>query len=192
MKILAFAATNNTQSINQQLLQSSIAHLKSQQAQPDDIDVQVLDLNDFEMPIYSQQREEASGIPDQAKAFYQAISDADAVLIAFAEHNASYTAAYKNVFDWASRIDMKVYQQKSVVMLATSPGPGGAKNVLNTAVTSAPYFGADVEASWSLPSFYQNFDSENQVVIDNDERQALHDALAALMTAAEARVSVVA
>jgi hypothetical protein len=45
-----------------------------------------------------------------------------------------------------------------MVLLATSPGPGGANTVLTAAVNSAPYFAGNVKASLSIPSFYDNFD----------------------------------
>jgi NAD(P)H-dependent FMN reductase len=59
-----------------------------------------------------------------------------------------------------SRIDMKVYQGKPTVLLATSPGPGGASTVLSAAKTSAPYFGMDVKANLSVGRFYDEFDME--------------------------------
>jgi len=61
-------------------------------------------------------------VPDLAHQFYKKIGEADALLISFAEHNGSYTAVFKNLYDWTSRIDMKVYQDKPVVMLSTSIG----------------------------------------------------------------------
>ena len=64
------------------------------------------------------------------------------------------------------RIDMKVYQGKPVVMLSTSPGPGGASSVLSSAVHSAPYFDADVKGSMSVPSFYDNFNVETGEIIN--------------------------
>ncbi|MGF1735285.1 NADPH-dependent FMN reductase [Photobacterium satsumensis] len=151
MKVLAIGATNSITSINKQLA-TYAAGLAS------DATVEVIDLNDFDMPVYSEQREKSCGIHEHAKRFYSKIGDADAVVISFAEYNGSYTAAYKNVFDWASRINMKVYQGKPVVMLATSPGPGGAASVLSAALESAPYFDAEVKGSLSVPSFYDNFD----------------------------------
>jgi hypothetical protein len=51
-------------------------------------------------------------------------------------------------------------------MLSTSPGPGGAASVLSSAVTSAPYFAADVKGSLSIASFYDNFDLENNRLTD--------------------------
>ncbi len=83
------------------------------------------------------------------------IAESEAIIISFAEHNGSYSAAYKNLFDWCSRINPKVFQNKPVVMLVTSPGPGGAGRVL-AATTSAPYFDADLKGSLSIPSFYDN------------------------------------
>ena len=157
MKLLAFAASSSSKSINKQLA-TYAASLVS------DATVEILDINDYEMPIFSQDREEELGQPEAAKAFYAKLGQADAIIISFAEHNGSYTAAYKNLFDWTSRIDMKLFQNKPMVLLATSPGPGGAKTVLAAATGSAPYFAADVRSSISVPSFFDNFDSEKQVI----------------------------
>ena len=170
MKLLAFAATSSSKSINK-LLVSHAANLVP------NADVNLIDLNDYEMPIYSQDKEEALGQPEPAQRFFNQIKEADAIIVSFAEHNGSYTAAYKNIFDWASRIDMKVFQDKPVIYLATSPGPGGAASVLAAATNSAPYFGADVKASMSIPSFYDNFDMETKTISDEALAKALHDAI---------------
>jgi NAD(P)H-dependent FMN reductase len=153
MKILAFAASNSRSSINKSLVTYASSLIENAQ-------VDVIDLNDYEMPIYSSDRENESGIPQLAHDFYNKISAADAVMISFAEHNGSYTAAYKNLFDWTSRIDTKVYQGKPAVLLATSPGAGGAGNVLAAAKGSAPYFGLEVKADLSVAKFYDEFDME--------------------------------
>ncbi|KID56026.1 NADPH-dependent FMN reductase [Pseudoalteromonas luteoviolacea] len=173
MKVLAFAASSSRQSINKTLVEYATS--KIEQA-----DVEVLDLNDFEMPIYSIDREKESGIPELAQKFYDKIGEADAIVISFAEHNGSYTAAYKNIFDWTSRINMKVYQDTPMLLLATSPGPGGAQSVLNAAVNSAPYFAADVKAHLSVPSFFDNFDLETQQLTNVQLSEALNSALTQL------------
>jgi hypothetical protein len=68
MNVIAFAASNNAQSINK-LLASYTANLM------DGARVEVLDINDFEMPIFSTEREEALGQPEQAQRFYRKIGD---------------------------------------------------------------------------------------------------------------------
>jgi len=161
MKVLTFAASNSKKSINKQLAIYASSLIE-------DAEVEVLDINDYEMPIYSQDREEELGIPERAKLFYSKIAHVDAVVVAFAEHNGSYTAAYKNLFDWTSRIDMKVYQNKPMILLATSPGPGGASSVLGTAINSAPFFGANVKGSLSVPSFFDHFDLVENKMTDSD------------------------
>ena len=176
MKVLAFAASNNKQSINQTLA-AYAANLI------DDATVEVLDINDYEMPIFSDDREEELGQPDQAKRFFEKVGEADAIIVSFAEHNGSYTAAYKNLFDWTSRIDGKVYQNKPMLMLASSPGPGGATSVLASARDSARYFAADVKASISVPSFYDNFDMKNNELTNPQIKQELDQAVQALAEA---------
>ncbi|WP_046004045.1 NADPH-dependent FMN reductase [Pseudoalteromonas rubra] len=170
MKVLVFAASNSRQSINQQLASYAASLIPN-------AEVEVLDLNDYEMPIYSIERETQSGIPDQAQRFFAKIGAADAIVVSFAEHNGSYSAAYKNLFDWTSRIDKQVYQNTPMLMMATSPGPGGAQSVLASAVGSAPFFAADVKASLSVPSFFDNFDSEAGELTNTELKQQLEAAL---------------
>jgi NAD(P)H-dependent FMN reductase len=173
MKLLAFAATNNSKSINKQLATYAASLVEG-------ADVEILDINDYEMPLFSQDREEELGHPALAQQFFAKLGEADGIIISFAEHNGSYTAAYKNLFDWTSRIDQKVFQGKPLVLLATSPGPGGANTVLTAATGSAPYFAADVKASLSVPSFFDNFDMEAGAMRNEELKQALTEAVAKL------------
>ena len=185
MKLLAFAASNSSQSINRQLVDYALGLLQGGEidgVDPDALEVTTLDLNDFEMPIYSLDRQEADGIPQEAHDFYDTIGAADALLISFAEHNGSYTVAFKNVFDWASRIDMRVYHDKPIVMLSTSPGGGGGGFVLRTAGHLAGYFGNEVLASLAIPRFGENFDTEAGAVSDAELDAELRAALAKLAT----------
>ncbi|AQS39586.1 putative flavoprotein [Shewanella psychrophila] len=170
MKLLAFAASNSSKSINKQLATYAASIVEG-------ADVEILDINDYEMPIFSQDREEELGQPELAQKFFAKLGEADGIIISFAEHNGSYTAAYKNLFDWTSRIDMKVFQNKPMVLLATSPGPGGAKSVLAAASGSAPYFAADVKASLSIPSFFDNFDMEKGELKNDELKSALTEAV---------------
>lgn len=173
MKILAIGTSNNRQSINRTLATytASLA---------DHAEVKVLDIADYELPIYSAEREQALGKPDLAQAVYRQIGDSDALVISFAEHNGSYTAAWKNLFDWMSRINMRVFQDKPTVYLSTSPGAGGAASVLAAAVNSAPYFGVQLVDSVSVPSFHDNYDKDNDAVSDPKIRARLQQAMDAL------------
>ena len=175
MKILAFAATTSTTSINRQLIDYATRLLDDGLVA--DVEVENIDLNDYEMPIYSIDRQNESGIPSAAHDFFDRIGAADAVLISFAEHNGFYTAAYKNLFDWASRIDMRVYQDKPAVLFSTSIGPSGGRNVLDTAVMSGQFFGYDDTASLAIPSFHESFDTDTgslgNVELDDQFRAAL-------------------
>ncbi len=165
MKLLAFAASSSKQSINKQLATYAANYLVETH---NNIQSEVLDLNDYELPLFSQDKEQELGQPELAVAFLDKITQADAIIISFAEHNGSYTAAYKNLFDWCSRINPKVFQNKPMVLLATSPGGRGGASVLAAAMSSTPHFDGDVKASMSLPSFHQNFDT-TKGIIKNEE-----------------------
>jgi len=173
MKIIAFAATSSRKSINKQLVTHAASLIKG-------AEVEVLDINDYEMPLFSEDREAELGKPQLARDFLDKIASADALVIGFAEHNGSYTAAFKNLFDWSSRTLQKVYQNKPLVLLATSPGPGGAATVLAAAVGSAPFFDGNVKGHLSIPSFYDNFDMEKGQMKNAELADKLSSAMAML------------
>ncbi|WP_166837867.1 NADPH-dependent FMN reductase [Rheinheimera pleomorphica] len=160
MKILAFAASNHPQSINQQLALSTARLLPQAK-------VETLQLDDYDLPVYSELREQALGVPAQVSAFLQRVAAADGLIVAFAEHNGSFTAAFKNLYDWASRAQRHIFQHKPALFLAAAPGPGGAKSVLQAAVSAAPYMGARLTGTVSVANFHQVFDPQVQLVKDS-------------------------
>ena len=175
MKVLTFAASNSRNSINRQLV-TYASKLLAERIGPD-VEIELIDLNDYEMPLYSIDRENESGIPDAAHRFLKQVCEADAILISFAEHNGAYTVAYKNLYDWTSRIEAKVYKGKPMVLLATSPGARGGRNVLNIALDALPRFGADIRGSFSLSKFNDNFDREAGCLTSAEHIEKLIEAL---------------
>lgn len=174
MKVLAFAASTSKNSINKKLASYAAGLLN-------DVEVEILDLNNYELPLFSVDKEAELGQPKPAQDFLAKISDSDALIISFAEHNGVYSAAYKNLFDWCSRINRQVFQNKPMVMLATSPGPGGAAKVLALACNSAPSFGGIVKASVSVPKFHDNFDSERGCICNTEIDARLQNAVQSLL-----------
>lgn len=181
MNILAFAASNSRTSINRALVDHATARL--QQIVPG-TRVETLDLNDHEMPIYSIDRERDGGIPAPARDVFDRIGAADAVLVSFAEHNGFVTAAWKNVFDWMSRIEMKLWQGKPVAMLAASPGPRAGANVLASQAMLAPHFGADLRGTLGIGRWPENWDAESKRLLRPADIGALDDLIGQLVTRA--------
>ena len=149
-KILAFAGSNSKTSINKQLAVYAANLLN-------DVEVNVLDLNDYEMPLYSMDVEQEFGIPEAAHQFLRAIKDTDGIVLSLAEHNGTYATVFKNVFDWVSRIDNKLWSDKPMLLMATSPGARGGLTGLEIAQGRFQYMGGNIVATFSLPSFYDNF-----------------------------------
>jgi len=179
MKILSFAASNSKNSINKELVQYA-SRVLQQELLPN-AEIELLDLNDYEMAIYSPDREQATGIPSEAQAFYEKIGAADAVIVSFAEYNGFVTAAWKNIFDWMSRIDMKVWQGKPMVMLAASPGGRAGANVLASQEMLAPFFGADLRGKHGVGSWYDAWDAETKKLKNSEDIAAVNAALEKLI-----------
>ena len=116
-----------------------------------------IDLNDFEMPLFSIDIEAEQGFPKGATELNALIEKSDGFIISFAEHNGAYSSGFKNVFDWLSRINGKIWRDKPMLLLATSPGARGGQTVLDIALGRFPYMGGKIVGSMSLPSFFDNF-----------------------------------
>ena len=108
------------------------------------------------MPIYSSD-EEQKGFPEDAKKFTALLDNFDGFILSLAEHNGSYAAAFKNIYDWSSRINSKVFRDKPLLLMATSPGPRGGLSVLEAGADRFSRMGANEVITFSLPSFQDNF-----------------------------------
>ena len=174
MKILAFGASSSSTSINKQLATFTANQIE-------DAEITILDLNDFEMPIFSTDKEHATGIPELAKDFKQHITNADGIIISFAEHNGSYSSAFKNILDWISRLEGKIWLNKPFFLLATSPGGRGGQTALGQAIGTFPHQGGEVTAQFSLPFFSKNF-SAKEGIVDNDLKNEFTNQLNAFIS----------
>jgi len=152
-KIVAFGASSSSNSINKTFATYTANQIHNSQTI-------ILDLNDFEMPIYSEDYERKNGIPTEAHQFKNIIKKSDGIIISFAEHNGSYTAAFKNIFDWISRIEKIVWYNKPMFLLSTSNGANGASLVLNMAYSRMSRGNPNNIPYFSLPNYNDNFDNE--------------------------------
>lgn len=155
-KIIAFAGTNSKESINKQLASYASSLVSN-------VDVTILDLNEFNLPLYGIDIENEKGIPENAQMFLDIIKSTDGIILSLAEHNGAYSTAFKNIFDWMSRIDGKLWSDKPMLLMATSPGGRGGASVLEIANSRFPFMGGNIVSEFSLPNFGDNF-NEGKVI----------------------------
>src|SRR5688572_19971399 len=129
MKILAFGGSSSTTSINKQFAKYASGLFEGGE-------VDLIDLNDYELPLFSVDREKVIGQPEIARQFLDKIEWADILVISVAEHNAGMTVAFKNIYDWASRQKKLVFNNTPMLLLSTSPGKRGGASSLEAAQIS--------------------------------------------------------
>src|SRR5688572_9690174 len=154
--ILAFAGTNSKDSINKQLAIYTSSLIE-------EVDVTILDLNDFELPIYSKDFEAEHGIPENVLTFLGYIKRTDGIILSLAGNNGAYTAVFKNLFDWLSRAEQKTFLNKPMLLMATAPGARGGASVLAMAKDRFPRHDAQIIADFTLPYFETNF-SDGKII----------------------------
>ena len=149
--VIAFAGSNSSSSINFQLVKYTVGLLKDQE-------VQLLDLANFPFPMYSEDYERQRGFSNSLVEFKEDIKNAAGLVLSVNEHNGNPSAYFKNVLDWLSRVDRNFLENTPVLLMSASPGGRGAVGSLGVVKDMLPRFGAEIVATFSLPSFKQNFD----------------------------------
>ena len=131
-KIVAFAGSTRAGSFNKQLVA-----LAADAARAAGAEVTVVDLRELALPLFDQDLEDASGLPEGAKKFKALLRASDGFLIASPEYNSSVTAALKNAIDWASRAEsddeppLAAYKGKVAALCSASPGAlGGLRGLV--------------------------------------------------------------
>jgi len=155
-KIITLAGSSSKNSINKQLAEYTASLMQG-------VEVLNLDLNDYQLPLYSIDVENDHGFPADLLVLDEIIENNDGIILSLAEHNGAYSAAFKNTFDWLSRINGKVWKNKPMLLLSTSPGARGGQSVMDIALNRFPFNGGNIIGSTTFPSFHNNF-KDTQVV----------------------------
>lgn len=148
--ILVTAGSNSSTSINFQLARYTAGRLNQN-------DILLRELAQLNIPTYSEDIERNSGFPSDIEALYADLKAARGLVFSVNEHNGAPSAFAKNVLDWLSRKERNFLEGLPVLLLSTSPGRGGAQSARKAVEELLPRFGAEVVATFSLPSFRHMF-----------------------------------
>jgi len=162
-KILAFAGSNSSKSINQSVI-NYLGEINN---------IEAKSLQSWDIPMYSSDYEETNGVPQQILDFISEIKTYDAVIIATNEHNGYMSAFFKNIIDWMSRADREFMGGKDTFVLSTSPGGGGGASANAGLSKMLGYFGGNVVENMTIGSFYDVFDLENNTFKSEDVKTEL-------------------
>lgn len=165
-KVLVFAASNSSRSINLTLVKFAASMLQH-------ADVELIDIASYSAPIYSADTEHEIGIPNCIQALHRKFREADAFVIASPEHNGLMPAFFKNTIDWLSRIDQQVFNSRPVALLSTSAGSRGGAGNLRILAQVMVWWGAQIIGTYSLASYNEKFDKIGGAIIDPAETQKL-------------------
>jgi chromate reductase, NAD(P)H dehydrogenase (quinone) len=166
-KVLLFAGSNSPQSINRKLIEYTSTLFPTGNAT-------VIDLREFPLPIFSTETLEKEGVPESALALKKIIDAYDTLVVSVAEHNYSVTSFFKNTLDWLSKTntDYEILKDKSILLLSTSPSPGGGKSAATHAETILQGIGGKVIAKFPVVSFYDNIQFDKNGLQFTDEAMA--------------------
>lgn len=170
--ILALAGSNSSTSVNYKLVKHTASIIQ-------DHEIQLLDMAKYPFPMYSEDEEKQNGFSNSLVELKNDFQKTNAVVLSVNEHNSNPSAYFKNVLDWLSRLDRIFLQDTKVLLMSCSPGKRGGIGALGVVQNMLPRFGAEIVSTFSLPSFYQNFDAEKGIVDEvlNKEHQEAVNAL---------------
>lgn len=131
-RILFFAGSARKESLNARLATAAASIARSLGAE-----TTLIDLRDYEMPLYNGDWETENGLPEAAQRLKKLFIEHDAVFIASPEYNSSFSPLLKNTLDWISRAEsndeppLAAYKGKVAALAATSPGGlGGIRGLV--------------------------------------------------------------
>lgn len=131
-KILAFAGSTRTESFNKKLVKVAAAGAKETGA-----DVTIIDLRDFQMPLYDEDLEKKEGLSSNTRKLKELMLSHHGFLISSPEYNSSISGVLKNTIDWTSRqgddeYQMSCFKDKVAGIMSASPGGlGGLRGLVH-------------------------------------------------------------
>ena len=131
-KILAFAGSTRTDSFNKKLVK--IAAVGAKEA---GVDATIIDLRDFQMPLYDEDLEKKEGLSSNTRKLKELMLSHHGFLISSPEYNSSISGVLKNTIDWTSRqgddeSPMSCFKDKVAGIMSASPGGlGGLRGLVH-------------------------------------------------------------
>ena len=181
-KVLVLSGSTREDSFNKKLALEAAGIAKNFGASP-----MVIDLKDYPMPFYDGDVEVKSGMPEGAKQFRNLLIQAQGIIIANPEYNASISAVLKNALDWASRSEQgepsrDAFKGKRFAIMSTSPGGGGGSRALEHLKAIIENAGGEVvKPQVSVPNAYQAFTAEG-VLKDSQMKEKLKTEIQQLLS----------
>lgn len=162
-RILAFSGSARRESLNRKLLAVTVEAVRGAGGE-----VTLIDLNDYALPLYHGDLEDAEGMPANATKLIALIVQHPALLIASPEYNSMITPLLKNTIDWCTRADDNPFIGKVAAVVSASPGALGGVRSLKMAQQLLQHLGAHiVPGNTMLPHADKAFDAEGKL---NDAR----------------------
>jgi chromate reductase len=153
-RILAFSGSARRESLNRKFLAVAVQATREAGGE-----VTLLDLNDFVLPLYHGDLEDADGLPANAAKLIELIARHDALLIASPEYNSMITPLLKNTLDWCTRGDDDPFPGKVAAVISASPGGYGGVRSLQLAQQLLLKLGCHIVAGQvTLPQADKAFD----------------------------------
>jgi len=177
-RIMAFAGSNSSTSINQILVSYTANKITNH-------GINLIKLTDYPLPIYGEDLEKEKGYPEVLSDLLDEIRSHDALIISVNEHNGGISAFFKNVLDWLSRIEYKFLEGKKILLLSTSPGKRGAQSALEYTRGVLPRYNGEVVESLSFPSFAANFSVEENKVTNAELASGLDSVIQSFLASIE-------
>ncbi len=166
MKILAFAGSNSSTSINHQLIQF-VGKLINE------VEIDIIHLTNYNIPMYGMDIEKNEGVPKGVIDLHNKLQEAQGIIISVAEHNGNVTAFFKSVIDWLSRYNRTFLEGKKILLLSTSPGQRGGASALAITQNILSRFKGEIVAYYSLGNFNKVF--KDGKIIDGETEGKLKE-----------------
>ena len=161
-------------SLRQGSLNHRLAELAGRAATAAGATTDLARIEEFDCPMYDGDIEEESGIPEGAKQFCTRLKNADAVMIASPEYNASMPAVIKNLIDWVSRFRPQPFNGRQALLMSASPSMVGGNRGLWSLRIPLEHLGARVYPDmFSLAQAHQAFAPDGS--LSNDVLQKRFD-----------------
>jgi len=179
-KILAFSGSLRKQSWNH-----SLVSLAAKAAEDAGAEVEVIRLQDFQLPIFNEDDEAELQAHPALSALREKLSSCKGLLIASPEYNGSLSAVLKNTLDWLSRPGAEsgyepAFTNKVVAIISASPADsGGIRGVKHSREVLGNLGCSVITEQVTIGAAYQAFNEDGQLVDANqaDEVRVLAQSL---------------